>query len=161
MDNHNILGIIEAGYALTENGIHSGRERAALRKANTEVNALIEKSPNISKKDLQKLRQRAVSSARSDVGSITRRNRNIKITDREWDAVQAGAISESILKRILNNTDIDVIRQKVTPRATTTLSQTKINRINQMSDTYTLSQIANKLNIPISTVSYYLKGANE
>ena len=82
--------------------------------------------------------------------------KNISITDREWKAIQSGAVSESILKRILNNTDTAALRERATPRSSTTLSQAKINRIKAMSASYTLSEIAEKLGISTSTVSSYL-----
>ena len=62
---------------------------------------------------------------------------------------------------ILNNADIDVLRERATPRATKSLSTAKINRIKAMNNSnYSLSQIANALGISTSTVSNYLKGVN-
>ena len=91
---------------------------------------------------------------------MSRKERSINISDREGEAIQAGAISETTLKKILNNTDIDVLRDKATPKSRTTLSQTKINAIKRMADSnYTIDQIAKKYNISPSTVSKYLKGA--
>ena len=40
------------------------------------------------------------------------RDPNIEITDKEWGAIQAGAISENKLTQILNNTNTDTIRQR-------------------------------------------------
>ena len=95
---------------------------------------------------------------RKAVDSVSRRDRSITITDREWDAIQSGAISENVLKKILNNTDVDSLRQRATPRSTTTLSQSKINRIKAMSSSnYSLNEIARALNLSTSTVSNYLK----
>ena len=51
-------------------------------------------------KDVKKASQQALTKAREEVGSVSRRDRNIVITDREWEAIQAGAVSESVLKRI-------------------------------------------------------------
>ena len=63
-----------------------------------------------------------------------------------------------LVKKILNNTDIDSLRERATPRSTTTLSQAKINRIKSMSaSNYTASEIAKKLGISTSAVSNYLK----
>ena len=45
--------------------------------------------------------QQALSKYREEVGSVARRDRSIKITDREWEAIQAGAISENKLIKIL------------------------------------------------------------
>lgn len=143
--------------------LNAPRERQAQLKANAEVNAKIQKAKNegqeLKKEDIKKTSQRALTKYRDSVGSVSRRDRSIKITDKEWEAIQAGAISENYLKKILNNTDIDNLRERATPRATTTLSKAKISQIKAMSNSnYTLSEIAKKLGVSSSTVSKYLKG---
>ena len=145
---------------LNEAQKNSVRERTAQRKANVAQKEAQVANPNIKKADLKKVGQRALSSARTEVGSVARRDRSIKITDREWEAIQAGAISKTQLKKILNNTDIDELREKATPRTTKTLSTAKVQQIKAMSETYTIAQIADKFNISPSAVSNYLKGAN-
>ena len=137
------------------------RERQAQRLANAEVKRKQKENENLEAKEIKKLSQQALSKYREEVGSISRKDRNIKITDREWEAIQSGAIHESTLIKILNNADADDLRQRATPRTSTTLNQAKINRIKSMSSSnYTIAQIAEKLNLPASTVSKYLKGAN-
>ena len=115
----------------------------------------------MSKGDIKKASQQALTKYRSEVNSVSRSKRSIEITDREWEAIQAGAISENKLKQILNNTDVDNLRQRATPRATTNISQAKIDRIKAMSNSnYSLSEISKALGIPTSTVANYLKGVN-
>ena len=146
---------------LNEAKKNSPRERAAIRMANVEINAKKEADPNMKSGDVKKIGQQAVTKYRQEVGSVNRRERNIKITDREWEAIQAGAISENKLKMILDNTDIAELRQRATPRATNTLSTAKVNKIKQMSKSnYSLQEIANSLGVSTSTVSKYLKGGN-
>lgn len=142
--------------------LNASRERAAQRMANAAVNAKKKADPDMKKEDIKKAGQQALTANRTKVGSVSRRDRNIDITDREWEAIQAGAISENVLKQILNNTDTDKLRQRATPRATTTLSPAKINKLNAMSssDKYSLSEIANALGVSTTTVSNYLKGEN-
>ena len=111
------------------------------------------------KKDIKKASQQALSKYRSEVGSVARSKRSIKITDREWEAIQAGAISENKLKQILDNTDVDNLRQRATPRTSTTLNTAKVNRIKALSASgKTLREIADTLGVSTSTVSEYLKG---
>ena len=147
--------------------LNAPRERAAQRKANAEVAAKKkaykdEHGTDMKKSDVKKISQQSLSKYRDEVNSVSRRARSIKITDREWEAIQAGAISENKLKRILDNTDVDNLRQRATPRATNTLSQAKVNRIKAMSaSNYSLSEIANTLGVSTSTVSAYLKGDNK
>lgn len=141
---------------------NSVKERQAQRLANAEVKKKQQENPDMTKKDVKKASQQAIEKYRHEVGSISRRERNIKITDREWEAIQAGAIHESTLVKILNNADVDDLRQRATPRASSSLSQATINRIKSMSaSNYSIAQIADKLNLPTSTVANQLKGKNK
>lgn len=138
--------------------LNAPRERQAQLRANAEVNAKKLNNPNMKPGDIKKASQQALTKYRNQVGSVARSTRSIKITDKEWAAIQAGAISENVLKKILNNTDVDSLRERATPRSTTTLSQAKINRIKSLSaSNYTASEIAKKLGVSTSTVSNYLK----
>ena len=143
--------------------MNAPRERQAQLLTSAEVNAKIQKAKSegkeLKKDEVKKASQQALTKYRTGVNSVSRKDRSIKITDREWDAIQAGAVSENVLKKILNNADIDELRQRATPKATTTLSQAKINRIKAYSNSnYTIGDIAKKLGVSVSTVSNYLKG---
>lgn len=139
--------------------LNATREREAQRRANAEINAKRKTNPDMKTEDIKKISQRALSSSRASVGSISRRDRNIDITDREWEAIQAGAISENKLIQILNNADSDKLRQRATPRATTDLSATKVNRIKALAaNNVSIAEIASKLGVSTSVVSKYLKG---
>ena len=140
------------------------KERAANRIAAAKVNNKRVEAENngepLKAKDIRKAGQQALTKAREEVGSIARRDRNIVISDKEWEAIQAGAVSETILKRILNNSDPDVLRQRAMPKEKKTVQTATINRIKAMSGSYTIKQIADKLGLSTSTVAKYLKGAN-
>lgn len=144
--------------------MNATREREAMRRANVEIADKKKKyeeenGSEMKTADLKKIKQQAMTKYRKAVGSVSRRERNIEITDKEWAAIQAGAISENILKKILNNTDPDKLRERATPRTTTTLSQFKVERIKRMSaSNYTIGQIADQLGISQSAVSKILKG---
>lgn len=144
--------------------LNAPRERAANRSAAAEVDAKI-KSGKLDKKDksgIKKAKQQALTKYRQKYGAVARAQRLINITDREWEAIQAGAISESILKDILDNTDVDVLRQRATPRTSSSLSPAKINKIKQMkaSGRYSLAEIAKACGCSTSTVTNALKGGN-
>ena len=140
--------------------LNKTRERAAQRMSRAEVDAKTE-AGTIADGDRKKVGQQTVSRYRTELGSVARRDRNIVITDREWEAIQAGAITESKPKRILNNTDPDKLRERAMPKSTSTLSTAKVNKIKRMSDSnFTLAQIAEACGCSVSTVSKYLKGVN-
>ena len=145
---------------LNQAELNKGREREAQRRANVAVQYKKASNPDMKKEDEKKARQQSLTRARQEVGSVSRRDRNINITDKEWEAIQAGAISESKLKRILNNADPDSLRERATPKNSKSVSSGTINRIKAMSASYTIGEIADKLNMSPSTVSKYLKGGN-
>jgi predicted transcriptional regulator len=140
--------------------LNSPRMRAAERLANYELKLKKEADPDMKTSDEKKVRQQTIAKYRNEVGAIKRSERNINITDKEWAAIQAGAISESKLKQILDNSDVDRLRELATPRTSTSLSPTRINKIKQMSlSNYTIDQIAKAVNASPTTVAKYLKGA--
>lgn len=138
---------------LNEANKNAIKERAAQRRANVDVAKKINADPDLKPKDIKKLNQQAISKYRTEVGSISRRDRNIVISDKEWEAIQAGAISESKLKQILDNTDIDKLRERAMPKTNKALSNGQINRIKAMSNTYTLAQLAAMFGVSTSTIS--------
>lgn len=130
------------------------KERQAQTIANAVVTAKKKDNPDMTKGEIKKASQQALTQARALVGA---KREAIKITDREWEAIQAGAISENQLKQIINNADIDSLRQRAMPRSTTTLSVAKQNKIASMNASgYSTSEIAEALGISTSTVHKYL-----
>ena len=138
--------------------LNSPREREAQRRTFIDVEAKKKADPNMKKSDVKKANQQSITSNRLAVGAVSRRDRNINITDKEWEAIQAGAITESKLEQILSNTDADALRQRATPRTTTSLSPAQISRIKAYAASdYTLAEIAQKMGKSPSTVAKYLK----
>ena len=130
------------------------RERQAQTMANAIIAAKKRDNPGMTRGEIKKASQQALTQARAAVGA---KRATIKITDREWEAIQAGAISENKLIQIIDNVDLDILRQRATPRATTSISQAKKNKIATMNASgYTISEIAEALGVSASTVSKYL-----
>ena len=127
------------------------RERKAQLIANTVVKAKKQAYPDMTKAEIKKTSQQALTSARNKVGAKRER---IEITDKEWEAIQAGAITDTTLREILKYADIDQIRERATPRTRNTLSEAKIARIHSYAaNGYTIAEIARALNVSPSTVS--------
>ena len=140
---------------------NSVKERTATRLAASEIKERKRTQPDLKSEDIRKLSQRSMSKYREQVGAATRRERNIIITDRQWEAIQAGAISENKLKSILANSDPDSLRQKAMPKKISGLTNAQVARIRAMNNSnFTINQIAEKMNVSPSVVSKYLKGAD-
>lgn len=131
------------------------KERRASVIANSVVKAQVDSNPDMTKDEIKKARQNAIEDARAQVGASGRETK-VNITDKEWEAIQAGAISDSKLTQILRYADSDRVKELATPK-TTTISQARISRIKAMSNAgFTASEIADRLDISASTVSKYL-----
>ena len=133
------------------------RERQAQIIANSQIIAVKKANPNMGKEEEKKKRQQYLELARAKTGSSSK-DRKIEITDREWEAIQSGAITSSKLNSILENTDVDKLRDRATPKNSKEISNAKVSRIKAMSATFTIQEIADALGISTSTVSKYLKG---
>ena len=132
------------------------KERMAQLIANSIVNAKKEDNPDMEKDELKKVKSQALAKARVQTGANKKR---IDITQLEWEAIQAGAISSSRLADILKNTDTDKIRKLATPKDNGEISSAKQSRIRSLSSSgATIEQIATALGISTSTVVKYMKG---
>ena len=134
--------------------MNAPKERRALALANSRSKAKIEADPSLKKDEIKKIKNREVLKAREEVGA---ERHEIKISDRQWEAIQAGAISDTTLAKILNHANAERVRELATPRATKELSSGKIGRIQALKASgYTNEQIASAVGCSISTVRKYL-----
>lgn len=142
--------------ALRTAQLNAPREREAQRIANARVQAKI-KDNNITDKDeISKIRRASISDARIETGANGKETR-ITISDGEWEAIQAGAISDTTLKEILRYADPDIVRERATPRTRTEVSEARANRIRAMANSgHTNAEIADALNLSPSSVSRIL-----
>lgn len=135
-------------------------ERQALLIANQTVDMKKKADPSLKndKDHLKKIKNQALEGARYRVGA-NKKDTSIEITDREWAAIQAGAVSPTQLSKILQNTNMDRVRQLATPRATVSIPPSAIATAKSMSNNgYTLSEIADRLGYSPTTISNMLKG---
>lgn len=140
------------------------KEREAQRRTAAEMEKKIsdfydQYGTQMTSKNVKKAKQQAITKYREEVGSEDRKTRSIKIDDREWEAIQAGAISNSKLLRILNNSDPDSLRERAMPKDKIVVSQAKINKmLSLQAQGKSLAQIAKACGVSTSTVNKYLKG---
>ena len=131
------------------------KERRASVIANSVVKAQIDANPDMGDDEIKKARQNAIEDARAQVGA-SGRGTKINITDREWEAIQAGAISDSKLTQILRYADSDRVKELATPK-NSSITPARISRIKSMASAgFTAAEIADRLGISSSTVSKYL-----
>lgn len=132
------------------------KERRAQAIANSVVKAKTQEYPDMDDKELKKIKQIAITDARLSVGA-SGKDSKIAISPKEWEAIQAGAISNTKLEQILRYADMDVVKQMAMPKTTTVLSSARINKIKTMAASgYTNDEIAKAVGASTSTISKYL-----
>lgn len=132
------------------------KERQAQAIANSVVKAKTQENPDMDKKEIKKLKQRELTNARNAVGASSK---DVKITlsDKEWEAIQAGAISDSKLSQILRYADDGDVRERATPTTSKQLSTAQTTRVKSLASMgYTNAEIADIMGKSASTISKYL-----
>lgn len=131
------------------------KERKAMLIANANIKAKIQEQgldPTIDKKEIKKISSVEMQRARDSVGASGRKSK-ITFTDREWEAVQAGAISDNMLTKFLNSSDSDEIVKRAMPKNVTVMTSAKMSKANAMLRSgYSYAEIAKACGVPESTV---------
>lgn len=132
-------------------------ERKAQLIANAKVKNIYSANPDMDSDDLKKLKGRCLTEARLQTGAS---KQQIKIEPKEWEAIQAGAISTSKLKSIVQNSDLDVLKQLAMPRNMRGVTPAQESRIKVLERRgYTLAEIADAVGVSTSTVNNVLQGS--
>lgn len=130
---------------------NSPKERQAQLLGNLIVAEKKRENPEMDYEELSKLKGKALISSRARVGAKKTR---VTFTDREWEAVQAGAVSNNTLMQLLTNADSDEVKRLATPRTSTGLTSTQLSRVKALSKNgYTQAEIAKQLGVSATTIS--------
>ena len=126
------------------------RERQAQILANATVASVRRANPDMDKDHLKRLKRQALEEARARTGAGKSR---IVISDREWQAIQSGAISSSKLESILANADMERVRQLATPKTKKLLTDSKLSRAKVLLEAgYTQAEVARSIGVSVSTL---------
>lgn len=138
---------------------NSPLERQAQLIASKVMASKIKDNPDWDKDDIKKHKQIEITTARDRVGSKNRKSLSIHITDREWNAIQAGAISDSTLSEILKYTDLSEIQKRATPRQNIGLSSGQLARARTLLNMgHTQAEVADAIGVSVSTLNKELNG---
>lgn len=142
--------VAELNAALNVARKNKPRERAAQIAANAVVQMKVADSPSMDKAEIKKLKYQALEEARTRAGASKTR---VHITDSQWEAIQAGAISPTKLAAILDNADMERVRELATPRVNPVMDSARTARAKAMiSNGYTQAEAAQLLGVPVSTL---------
>lgn len=125
-------------------------ERHAQLIAGGIVQAKRQANPDMDAAELKKIKSLAQAEGRARTGAKPQR---IKLTQLEWDAIQAGAISTNMLEKILANSDLNVVKELATPREKQVMTTQKLARAkSMMANNHSQSEIAAALGVSVSTL---------
>lgn len=138
------------------------RERRAQILANAYVHQITQEHPELldknHKKELRRIKQRAIADARDQVGAKGKDTR-VDISDREWEAISKNAIAGSTLNELMRYADADKLRERAMPKATTVVSPAKVAQIKALSaNGFSNADIAERTGLSISTIHDYISG---
>lgn len=131
-------------------------ERQAQRIADATAKMRKQSNPDIERDTLKKIKYQALVQARKRTGADKQR---IKFTHAEWDAIQAGAISNSNLREMLNHADMETVRSLATPKRAVLMTPSKTNRAKALlSSGKTRAEVAKIMGVSLSTLDLATNG---
>lgn len=138
-------------------------ERVAQRSAAVIVDDRMKKYPERynnkdadGKKHLRKLRSQVLKQQQA----VLNKRKQFVVTDKEWEAIQSGALRKSLVREIINRADADRIKELSTPKSSKLPVLTKSNLAHaraMLNAGFTQAQVADNFNISPSTLSRLLK----
>jgi len=104
--------------------------------------------------EVQKMKGMALLEARNRVGA---KKTPIYIEDEEWNAIQSGAVRPTKLTAILDNADLNRVKQLATPRKDVKMTTAKKAQAQRLMATgMTQAQVADKLGVSLTTLKRFL-----
>lgn len=126
------------------------RERQAQVVAKAMHKLNLQEHPEWADDDKKKSIARTLGKARVVTGADKQK---IDITPREWEAIQAGAIAKTNLRRILANTDLDKVKAYATPKPKKLMDGGMVSRANRMfANGKTQAEVARALGVSLTTL---------
>jgi hypothetical protein len=131
-------------------------ERQAQALANANISARYNANPTMDKDTLKKIKFQALEEARTRTGA---KKHQVKFSDDEWNAIQAGAISAHKLNQILDHADMESVYEHATPKTDILMTPTRKARADAMEAAgYERADIAKQLGVSLSTLDKAMKG---
>lgn len=131
-------------------------ERQAQILANAGVRARLKANPGLEKDQIKKIKQQEQTKARLRLNA---KKPTIDLTDREWEAIQAGAISNAKLMDILRYADQEKVKSYATPRTRALMSTNETARARAMiAKGFTQADVAKQLGVSLTTLKTALNG---
>lgn len=130
-------------------------ERQAQIVGNALYKARLDANPNMDRETKKKIKGQMLDLGRHRTGATKIR---VDITQEEWNAIQAGAISSGMLSDILDNANMKIVRDYATPKRVHMMTTSKTSRARTMlTQGYTQADVAAQLGVSLTTLKVALK----
>jgi hypothetical protein len=131
-------------------------ERQAQLITSTYVSQAKRNNPQMDAEDIKKIKQQALREARVRTGA---NKTKVKITESEWNAIQAGAIPKTKLEKIIANSDEHTLKALALPKKALKVSTSDLRRAKAMLNSgYTQADVAEALGVGLTTLKVSLGG---
>lgn len=141
----------ELNEALINAKKNAPRERAAQILATSEYHAILNaKGSEMDNEDKRKLKGQCLSSARKRCNANKDR---VQFTEKQWEAINAGAIKKTTLDDLLKNADKDNYMQLALPKQSRISDSKKASILNLYAAGWSYEQIAEREGISTGSVS--------
>lgn len=138
-------------------------ERQAQVFANATVRLRVQANPELkladNKAELKRVKSQALAAARLRTGAS---KHTIEVTDGEWKAIQARAISPDKLDKILTYADLNRIKELASPRTTDAVRSADVVRARNLhARGYTWAEVAEAIGVSVTTIKKELNGEGD
>jgi hypothetical protein len=136
--------------------LNAPRERNAQRIGISKVREKSSNNPDMTKEEYKKLKNAELVRARDITGASKYR---VKFSEKEWEAVRAGAINKTMLTKLFNNADDDHLKEIAMPKTKTGMSKAKLTRAKALltNGNYSWAEVAEMLDVSVSTLQKNIK----
>ena len=131
-------------------------ERQANALVSSQISKIKKYNPELAndEKAMKKKRAQLIAEARVRTGALKRSDRNIEITDREWEAIQAHALPNDTVNKIFRNTDSMKLKERAMPRNQKTVSSASLSRARALMRLgYTQEDAAEAIGVSVATLN--------
>ena len=149
-------GSLAKKIALAE--LEAPKERQAQIIANSVMNAKIQADPSLKERDNADKRRKLAAKALENARDVVNGGRHVKryrieLSDREWEAIQAGALSETQFRRVIRYSDKNELKQRAIPRRSTGMKASTRSRARMLlQNGYTVADVASMLGVSANTL---------
>jgi DNA-binding NarL/FixJ family response regulator len=107
-------------------------------------------NPNMTDDDKKKTRRLALRIGRERLGG---KKPTVTFSDKEWEAIQAGAVSKTMQQQLFRYADSDKLKERALPRENKLMTSSKLAIAKaRLRAGYSYKEIADMLGVSVSTV---------